>query len=82
MKASGEVINISRETDAPLFRAACLGLGCLGIILTLTLQCEKAFNLHKTLQPAKLDQVVYSYFIILFQHQLYFTLGDPYHGRR
>lgn len=58
MKASGEVINISRETDAPLFRAACLGLGCLGIILTLTLQCEKAFNLHKTLQPAKLDQIL------------------------
>lgn len=46
--ATGEVLKISRSENEDIFLAAALSLGSLGIILTVTLQCEPAFRLCKT----------------------------------
>ena len=55
MLASGEIVHITRESD--LYRAACVSLGSLGVILRLTFQCEPAFRLHQSQHPAKLSDV-------------------------
>ena len=57
MTADGEVMTLSRDRDADMFTAACLSLGALGVILTVTVQCEKAFNLSQTQYSTKLDDV-------------------------
>lgn len=43
---TGEVVDCSAERDAEVFQAARVGLGAAGIISTVTLQAEPAFNLH------------------------------------
>ena len=55
MLPSGEIVHITRESD--LYRAACVSLGSLGVILRLTFQCEPAFRLHQSQHPAKLSHV-------------------------
>lgn len=37
---SGKVLTLSREENPDIFAAALCGLGCLGIISTVTIQCE------------------------------------------
>jgi len=46
------------EEKADLFRAAQLGLGSLGIILWVRLQCESAFNLHQAQFPLTLKDAI------------------------
>ncbi|KAL8614381.1 hypothetical protein ACOMHN_007719 [Nucella lapillus] len=58
MMASGEIMHISKEENSELLPAAVLSLGCLGVILTVTLECEPAFNLHQHQYPAKLQDVL------------------------
>ncbi|XP_076451035.1 L-gulonolactone oxidase-like [Babylonia areolata] len=58
MMASGEIMHISKEENSELLPAAVLSLGALGVILTVTLQCEPAFRLHQTQYPAKLQDVL------------------------
>jgi sugar-1,4-lactone oxidase-like protein len=53
--ADGEVIEANRERQPDVFDAARIGLGCLGILSTITLQCEPAFNLRLSERPARLD---------------------------
>ena len=57
----GSVVECSRESDPDLFRAAQVGLGALGVISQVTLQCEDAFNLHAVEQPEKLEAVLESF---------------------
>lgn len=68
MLASGEVIVTSRETEPEIHSAASLGLGALGIILTVTLQCEPSFRLQHTQYPVKLQDVCYN--ISLIYHNI------------
>ena len=56
--ASGETVHLSREQDGAIFRCACVGLGCLGIILSAKLQCEPAFNLYRLRYGANLFEVI------------------------
>jgi L-gulonolactone oxidase len=42
---TGEVLTLSRKQDPEIFLAALCGLGSIGIISTVTLQCVKKFNL-------------------------------------
>ncbi|XP_035827092.1 L-gulonolactone oxidase isoform X2 [Aplysia californica] len=58
MKASGEIITISKEENSELFNAAVLGLGSLGVILSVTFQCEKAYRLHQRQFPSSLKNVI------------------------
>lgn len=43
---TGEVLHCSASENAELFSAARVGLGALGIIVSVTLQCVDAFTLH------------------------------------
>ena len=54
----GEILDCTLAGDAHLFRAAQVGLGALGAISTVTLQCEDAFVLHAVEEPMRIDSVL------------------------
>ncbi|XP_041366843.1 L-gulonolactone oxidase-like [Gigantopelta aegis] len=58
MTAAGDILEISNEKNAELMPAVTLSLGSLGVILTVTLQCEPAYKLHLVQYPLKLNDVL------------------------
>ncbi len=52
--ADGSTLVCSREHEPEVFRAARVGLGALGVIVEVTLQCVPAFTLHGVDAPAPL----------------------------
>jgi L-gulonolactone oxidase len=56
--ADGSVMRCNPDADETTFRAAQVGLGALGILSTVTLQCEPAFNLKATEDAKKLGDVL------------------------
>jgi FAD-linked oxidoreductase len=56
--ADGSLLTCSAEQHPDVFAAARVGLGALGVIATVTLQCEPAFALAAAEAPAMLDQVL------------------------
>ncbi|XP_013393536.1 L-gulonolactone oxidase isoform X2 [Lingula anatina] len=48
MTANGEIIECSKEKNQEVFLAACCSLGALGVIMSVTFQCEPAFHLHQS----------------------------------
>ena len=68
MKADGEIIHLSKQSNPEIFKAALLNLGCLGVVINVTLQCEPAFHLHEYVESATLDEVI-AVFIHLTEHQ-------------
>ena len=55
--ADGEVLTVDEEDNAELLPAVALGLGALGILVDITLQCVPAFVLHAVERPEPLDAV-------------------------
>ncbi len=55
---TGDVVRVDAESDADLLRVARVGVGALGIVTEVTLQCVPAFLLHarETIEP--LDDVL------------------------
>ncbi|MDP9115785.1 MAG: FAD-binding protein [Actinomycetota bacterium] len=56
--ADGSLLACSNEQNADVFQAARVGLGSLGVITSVTLQCEPAFALAATEAPDTLDAVL------------------------
>lgn len=56
--AAGEFLRIDDEHESELLPAVALGLGALGIIVEVTLQCVPAFVMHAIDEPAPLDDVL------------------------
>jgi L-gulonolactone oxidase len=56
--ADGSVVQCSTEHEPELFAAARVGLGALGVVSELTLQCVPAFRLHADERPMPLDHVL------------------------
>ena len=56
--ADGSVVTCSRTERPDLFNAARVGLGALGVISTMTLQCVPSFVLHASETPGRLDAVL------------------------
>ncbi len=56
--ADGTIRTCSADVHPELFAAARVGLGALGVIATVTLQCEPAFALAAAEAPATLDAVL------------------------
>jgi FAD-linked oxidoreductase len=56
--AAGEVLRVSETENAELLPAARLGLGALGILVEVTVQCVPAFRMHALERPEPLDQVL------------------------
>ena len=55
MTADGELVQCSREENAELFDAARVGLGALGVITRVTLECVPAFALRAVEEPSTLQ---------------------------
>ncbi|MFS0852663.1 D-arabinono-1,4-lactone oxidase [Microbacterium sp. 179-I 3D4 NHS] len=58
--AAGEFLRVDGEQNSDLLPAVALGLGALGIIVEVTLQCVPAFLLEAVDQPAPLSDVLAS----------------------
>ncbi|MDQ4213930.1 D-arabinono-1,4-lactone oxidase [Microbacterium sp. ASV81] len=58
--AAGEFLRVDEEQNAELLPAVSLGLGALGILVEVTLQCVPAFVMHAVDAPAPLDEVLES----------------------
>ncbi|MET0829422.1 MAG: D-arabinono-1,4-lactone oxidase, partial [Microbacterium sp.] len=58
--ADGELLVVDEDQNAELLPAVALGLGALGILVELTLQCVPAFLLHAVDVPEGLDDVLES----------------------
>ena len=56
--ATGELLRADEGENADLVPAVALGLGALGVLVEVTLQCVPAFVLHAVEQPEPLDQVL------------------------
>jgi len=56
--ASGELLTVDEQHHPELLPAVALGLGALGILVELTLQCVPAFVLHAHEQPEPLADVL------------------------
>jgi FAD-linked oxidoreductase len=56
--ADGTLLNCSPDSDPDVFAAARVGLGALGVIGNVTLQCEPAYALAAAEAPAPLDAVL------------------------
>ena len=57
---AGEVVVCDEDHDPALLRVARVGVGALGILSTVTLRVVRAFHLHATEEPRRLEEVVES----------------------
>lgn len=60
VSGSGEVLHCSESENAEIFSVARVGLGALGIITSVTLQCVDTFMLHAVERPEPLAGVLES----------------------
>ena len=56
--AAGEFLRVSEDENPDLLPAIALGLGALGILVEVTLQCVPAFVMHAIDEPAPLEDVL------------------------
>jgi FAD-linked oxidoreductase len=56
--ASGELLRVTDSENTELLPAVALGLGALGVLVEVTLQCVPAFVLHAVERPEPLDEVL------------------------
>ena len=56
--AGGELLRCVADEEPEIFHCARVGLGALGIVTKVTLQCVPAFRLHALEQPARLADVL------------------------
>ncbi len=54
----GTVVNASADEEPEIWSVARVGLGALGILSTVTLQCVPAFNMHAVEAPMRMDDVL------------------------
>jgi L-gulonolactone oxidase len=56
--ADGSLLHCDADENPEVFAAARIGLGALGVISSVTLQCEPAYALAAAEGPARLDEVI------------------------
>ena len=56
--ATGEFLRVDEAQNSEMLPAVALGLGALGIIVEVTLQCVPAFVMHAIDEPAPLEDVL------------------------
>jgi FAD-linked oxidoreductase len=54
----GSIFDCSQTQNPEIFHAARVGLGALGVISTVTLQCVPSFNLHAREVPSNVDDIL------------------------
>uniref|UniRef100_A0A8C0QZR4 L-gulonolactone oxidase n=1 Tax=Canis lupus dingo TaxID=286419 RepID=A0A8C0QZR4_CANLU len=60
LTADGTILECSESSNADVFQAARVHLGCLGVVLTVTLQCVPQFHLQEISFPSTLEEVLVS----------------------
>lgn len=58
---TGEILTVDEEHERELLPAVALGLGALGVVVSLTLQCVPRFLLRAEEAPVPLDEVLASF---------------------
>ena len=58
---TGELLTVSETENAELLPAVALGLGALGVLVTVTIQCVPRYLLHAVEAPDTLDAVLESF---------------------
>jgi L-gulonolactone oxidase len=76
--ADGSVLECDRDQNADVFDAARVGLGALGIVTSVTLQCVPAFNLHAVEEPAPVDDCTANWDDLIGQHDHYEFFWVPH----
>ncbi|NLB46514.1 MAG: FAD-binding protein [Microbacteriaceae bacterium] len=61
LTGTGDVLTVNAHENADLLPAVQLGLGALGVLLTVTVQCVPRFVLRAVEAPAQLDEVLRTY---------------------
>lgn len=56
--SSGDLLKCSNEEKTDVFYSCLCGLGALGVMVMVTIQCEPAFSLRELQFPSMLDQVL------------------------
>jgi L-gulono-1,4-lactone dehydrogenase len=56
--ADGSVLELSEDSDREAFRAARVGLGCLGVTSAVTLRCVPLFTIHRVDEPRPLAETL------------------------
>ncbi|KAG9292380.1 hypothetical protein G9A89_015250 [Geosiphon pyriformis] len=56
--SSGARLNCSQNSNPDIFKAALCGVGSLGIITRITIQCEPRFRLEAIQKPVKLNEIL------------------------
>lgn len=64
--ADNQILHLSKESDFDAFSAASTSLGTLGIIYSVTLQCETLFYLGTRTETTNIENIIEQYKI--FQH--------------
>ena len=54
----GSIVSCSRDEEPDVFESARVGVGALGALSTVTLQCVPKFNLHAVEEPIRVDKVL------------------------
>jgi L-gulonolactone oxidase len=54
----GTIVSCSRDEEPAIFESARVGVGALGALSTVTLQCVPKFNLHALEEPVRVDTVL------------------------
>lgn len=55
--ASGDILTVSKTENGDLLPAVALGLGALGVLVEVTIQCVPAYVLHAVERPENLGEV-------------------------
>jgi L-gulonolactone oxidase len=79
--AGGEVLEVSEEGDADVFRAARVSLGALGVITRVTLRCVPLFTLTRLDLPRGLDETLEALDDLVASNDHFEFYGFPYTGR-
>jgi FAD-linked oxidoreductase len=58
---TGDILKVDRTQNADLLPAVALGLGSLGVLVDLTIDCVPTFALHLVERPEPLDEVLDSW---------------------
>lgn len=79
--ASGCLYKISLDSDAEVFSALSVGLGSLGVIYAVTLQCESLFYLCKSEVVTDIDGIIKNYSQIHNSSDFFQFLWNPKTGK-
>lgn len=78
LDADGRLHLLNPDTNPHLFSAACVHLGCLGIIYSVTLKCVPLFKLHLTKHHDRLDHILKNLDAFREKYPFFQVALDPY----